>query len=219
MSLERHRIENISELIAVLKLTPRQIQECFRVLGHMLSTTQDKRGSLLWCVSVASIAMSALRIGRPDAFHKLGTQSFTPIEAIHLLKDELKLQNYDWWFTMFATGQGIAFKEGQTLIDVFKEVGLLSGDADLVPGYFSQWGEGWGRSHESRIRQTHQRIEVLRSFLWSEGKFATEEENSGSVVFEVSEASGIGFDGLDFGVDPFRDGVGDVAVVIGQNVG
>lgn len=60
---------------------------------------------------------------------------------------------------------------------------------------------------------------VLRRFLWSKGKFATEEENSGSVVFEVSEASGIGLDGLDFGIDPFREGVGDVAVEIGKNVG
>ena len=28
-----------------------------------------------------------------------------------------------------------------------------------------------------------------------------------------------GLDGLDFGIDPFREGVGDVAVEIGQNVG
>ena len=61
--------------------------------------------------------------------------------------------------------------------------------------------------------------EVLRRFLWSKGKFATEEENSGPVVFEVSEASGIGLDGLDFRIDPFREGVGDVAVEIGQDVG
>jgi hypothetical protein len=39
---------------------------------------------------------------------------------------------------------------------------------------------------------------ALRRFLWSKGKFATEKENSGSVVFEASEASGIGLDGLDF---------------------
>lgn len=161
MSLDRHRIENISELIGVLKLTPRQIQECFRVLGHMLSTTQDKRGRLLWCVSVASIAMSALRIGRPDAFHKLGTQSFTAVEAVHLLKDELKLKNYDWWFTLFMTGQGIAFKDGQQVIDVMKEVGLASKDADAASLHLGQWHEGWGHSWENRFAQTHQRIEQI----------------------------------------------------------
>jgi hypothetical protein len=42
------------------------------------------------------------------------------------------------------------------------------------------------------------KIAALRRFLWSKGKFATEKENSGSVVFEASEASGIGLDGLDF---------------------
>lgn len=161
MSLEGHQIQHISELIAALSLTPRQIQECFRIMGHMLSTELDKRGKLLWCLGSASIVMSALRIGRPKIYEKLGTQSLDPVEAMKLLRDDLNLKHVDWWFTLFATGQGLAFKEGQRLIDVLKEVGLVSDDADTLPGHFSQWGEGWGHSHESRIRQTHQLIEQI----------------------------------------------------------
>lgn len=161
MSLEGHHIQHIGELLAALNMTPRQIQECFRIMGHMLSSEPDKRGKLLWCLASASIAMSAFRIGNPDVYHKLGAQKIDPMEAMHFLRDDLKLKDVDWWFTLFATGQGIAFKEGQKLIDVLKEVGLLSDDADLVPAHFSQWGEGWGRSYESRIRQTHQRIEQI----------------------------------------------------------
>ncbi|HEX7260948.1 MAG TPA: hypothetical protein VF258_03965, partial [Luteolibacter sp.] len=161
MPLESHRIQNLSELVAALKLTPRQIQECFRVLGHILSTETDKRGKLLWCLSVASIAMSAFRIGKPEIFQQLGNQCLTPNDAILLLRGDLKLKDVEWWFTLFATGHGILFKEGQNVIDVLKEAGLMSNDSDSVPGYFSQWYQGWGHSSENRFAQTHQRIEHI----------------------------------------------------------
>jgi hypothetical protein len=160
MSLESHRIQNISELIAALKLTPRQIQECFRVLGHVLATEADKRARLLWCVAVASIAMSAFRIGRPEAFHKLGSQSLSPLDAVQLLRD-LNLERVEWWFTLFATGGGIAFKKGQELFDVMKEAGLEDQDAVPNPGRYSLWSEGWGHSWDNRFAQTHQRIEQI----------------------------------------------------------
>jgi len=35
------------------------------------------------------------------------------------------------------------------------------------------------------------------------------EEDSGSVVEGVAEATGVGLEGLDFGVEPFSDSVGD----------
>ena len=161
MPLERHRVECISDLLTALKLTPRQMQECFRILGHVLSTDSDKRGRLLWCLGVASIAMSALRIGRPDAFHKLGNQGLTPQEAIQLLSDDLKLERVEWWFTLFATGGGIALKDGQKVLDAMKEAGLADKDADPLRNQFGQWAEGWGHSWENRFAQTHQKIEKI----------------------------------------------------------
>ena len=154
MPMKDGSVQNISEFIAALKLTPRQIQECFRVLGHMLSTEPERQGKLRWCVGAASIAMSALRIGRPDAFNKLGSGSLTTDTAIGLLKDDLKLEHGDWWFTLFATGGGISLNKGQKLIDVMKEAGF-------PPADFGQWREGWGHSNENRFAQTHQRIENL----------------------------------------------------------
>lgn len=161
MALQHHRIENFTELIAALKLTPRQIQECFRVLGHLLSTQSDKQGKLFWCLGTASIAMAALRIGRPDVFHKLGYQSLSPSEAIKLLRDDLKLAHAVWWFNLFATGGGIAFAEGQKLIDVMKEVGLVPMDAESLPQNFGQWSDGWGHSYGNRIAQTYEKIEQI----------------------------------------------------------
>lgn len=161
MTLDSDRIKNIAELIAALKLTPRQIQECFRILGHLLSTQPDQRGNLRWCLGFASIAMAAFRIGRPQAFHKLGTRTLVPSEAIKLLRDDLKLAHVDWWFILFATGQGISFHEDQVLLDVLKEAGFVAKDAESLSRDIAQWHQGWGNSGESRIAQTYQRIEQI----------------------------------------------------------
>ena len=105
--------------------------------------------------------MSALRLGRPDAFHKLGNQGLTPQEAIQLLSDDLKLERVEWWFTLFATGGGIALKDGQKVLDAMKEAGLADKDADPLRNQFGQWAEGWGHSWENRFAQTHQKIEKI----------------------------------------------------------
>jgi hypothetical protein len=161
IATQGNSIENLAKLIASLNLTPRQIQECFRILGHLLSTKPENRGRLLWCLGAASIAMAAFRIGKPDVFHNLGTQSLSPNDAIKLLRDDLKLDHVDWWFTLFATGGGIALPEGQKFIDVMKAAGFVSEDAESMPQHFGQWSQGWGHSHESRIAQTYQRIEQI----------------------------------------------------------
>lgn len=160
MGLERDRIQNIATLIAALKLTPRQIQECFRILGHLLSTQPEKRAGLLPCFAVGALAMSALRIGRPEFFHCLGTQSLSPNAAMKLLKDDLKLKNSNWWFTLFAIGEGIAFPE-QNLLEGMKSVGIISKELQEFPQEYSEWFRGWGHFEEHRLSLIYEKIEQL----------------------------------------------------------
>ena len=60
---------------------------------------------------------------------------------------------------------------------------------------------------------------VLPTLPWVEAELAAVEEDSDAVVVEGSEAAGIGFEGLDFGVEAFHDGVGDAVLEVGQEVG
>jgi len=62
---------------------------------------------------------------------------------------------------LFLTGEGIALKEDQRILDAMKEVGLVAEDSDDSMGRFVQWYEGWGHSPESRFAQAHQRIEQI----------------------------------------------------------
>lgn len=104
--------------------------------------------------------MSALRIGRPEFFHCLGTQNLSPNAAMKLLKDDLKLKNSNWWFTLFAIGEGIAFPE-QNLLEGMKSVGIISKELQEFPQEYSEWFRGWGHFEEHRLSLIYEKIEQL----------------------------------------------------------
>ena len=103
MELDKSRIDDITALISFLKLSPRQIQEVFRTLGHLLETSEEKRGKLYWCLGVGSIAMAALKIGAPDIYHSLGNRKLTPLTAKEFIESSSDELNFEWWFTLFYT--------------------------------------------------------------------------------------------------------------------
>lgn len=53
---------------------------------------------------------------------------------------------------------------------------------------------------------------------WFEVEFSAVEIDGGGEVVEVAEASGGGFDPLDFGIQAFAHGVGDLVFRVGQEV-
>lgn len=165
VQFDHYRIENISELIGALKLTPRQIQEAFRILGHLLETTQDKKGKIYWCLGIGSILMSVLKIGNPRIFYLLGTQQLLPQEAFDFLNELLKEKGVDWWFTLCFTGRGLKIEDGKNFNDIMKSVGLLKDDGSDLSRDIGQWHSGWGFSSSSRFAEIYEKIEQL--YQWN----------------------------------------------------
>ncbi len=162
MELGSHRIKNICELVAALHLTPRQIQEMFRILGHLLETSDDKKGRLRWCLAVGSIAMAALRSGNPKVYHHLGTQGLDPKEALSFVNDLLGEEHTDWWFLLLLTGGALKVSEGKKLEEVMIDVGLAEeGRESRSLSHIGQWHEGWGHTSVNRFADIHQKIEQI----------------------------------------------------------
>jgi len=162
LKLDEHRIGNISELIGALKLTPRQIQEVFRTLGHIFETTEANRGRLLWCLGVGSIAMAALRIGAPKIFQALGNEKLNPIDAANFLTNARGISHPDWWFILFLTGGGLQIENGESAEAVMKRAGLIDKDeSDSLRRDLSQWSIGWGHHTSNRFKQIHEKIQQL----------------------------------------------------------
>jgi len=108
MDLNSAQTRNIHELAAALKLTSRQIQEVFRILGHIFATTNENKGRLRWCLAAGSIAMAALKVGDSVAYRLLGHQEFEPQKALGFLRELLPDgRGAEWWFKLFLTGGGV----------------------------------------------------------------------------------------------------------------
>lgn len=162
MNLEHYRIKDISNLISVLKLTPRQIQEVFRLLGHMFATSEDKKGRLLWCLAVGTILMAVLKVGDPKMFHLLGTQELNSKNVVEYLQNLMDSDGIEWWFKLLLTGGGIRIPEGDTLEDLMIREGYWSDENKTHERQtLVQWEQGWGHFRRNRISEIHDKIEYI----------------------------------------------------------
>lgn len=165
MALDRYRVENIAELVGALKLTPRQIQEVFRILGHIFETTENNKGRLLWGLAVGSIMMAVFKIGKSDIFHLLGTKQLKPEEAFDFFKKQLKIVDFDWWFILCLTGGGLKVEKDEKHEDIMKRVGLLSENAEFnSPRELGEFFSAWGHRTTNRFVQIHEKIEQLQQW-------------------------------------------------------
>ena len=162
MKLDSSRVDNIVELIGGLNLTPRQIQEVFRILGHILETSEEKKGQLRWCIAVGSILMAVLKIANHRIFSLLGTQQLSPEEAFEFFNNQISDTYTDWWFTLCLTGGGLKVEEDEKPENIMKKVGLLNEDNKVNQiSELGQWFSGWGHISTNKLTQVYDKIEQL----------------------------------------------------------
>lgn len=162
MKLDRQQIDNISEFVRALKLTPRQIQEVFRTLGHIFDTSDENKGRLYWGLGVGSVMMAALKVGAPKIFNSIGRKQLNPKEFHEFLTEILKEDSIEWWFTVCLTGGGLKLEPGDNLEAVMRDMGLWPEDSkERLQGYSNAWGRGGG---SNRFAQIYKNIEQLQQW-------------------------------------------------------
>ncbi len=157
---ESRDVQSIIELVGALRLTPRQIQEMFRILGHVFETSEEKKGQLRWCIGMGTIAMAAFRVGKPRIFHLLGSGQCDPQEAVTFLADLLESSHVEWWFILLLTGGGLKVAESESQEQVMSRVGLIAEGAESTRLNNGQWYEGWAHSTVGFV-QIHEKIEQI----------------------------------------------------------
>lgn len=163
MELSRARLDNIVELVASMRLTPRQSQEMFRILGHLLELPEHQEGRLLWAIAVGSIAMAAFKVANSEIYHLLGSRQLNPPEACTFLTNLFQRKSsVDWWFALFLTGNGLDVSENASVQEVMTSVGLIhEGHESRHATHLQQWEDGWGFGFDERFPEIHARIEHI----------------------------------------------------------
>ena len=167
MKIGSQSVNTIVELLSALKLTPRQVQDVFRILGHIFEVPKEREGNMSWCWASGTIAMAGFKVSGSKIYNLLGSQTLKPREAFDFLNtillDEQVLQ---WWFELLFTGRGFSEGAGETAAEVMKEAGFIQAEEE------SRWAQdlqqmyrNWGHSSTNKFIDLKDRIEQISQ--WS----------------------------------------------------
>ena len=78
-------------------LTPRQIQEAFRILGHMTSVREKKTGDLYYHIANAAILLTFLSLWKPQLFHEFLSGNVSLNRMLEIVSELPISKNLDWW--------------------------------------------------------------------------------------------------------------------------
>lgn len=167
MKIDEGLLAQSTELGTALNMTPRQIQEAFRIIGHVVSGDQKNRGQLYWCIGCGTVLMAFLKIARPELYQSIGSGDASYTEVGQFLKNHISHRYAFWWFEIFATGyeQNDEQKSLPVIEKALRELGYLAkGDTFNSHALLGHFYSGWGNTTESRIRQIYYKIENAVTF-------------------------------------------------------
>lgn len=110
-----------------LRLTPRQLQELFRILGHCgaIESKQD-RGRTRGVYTIGAAVMASLKVGAVATYHAIGRGELAPIAAKEFAVRHSS--DFAWLVALFFTGGGLAVPDQMTDAEFVRLTGLASDD-------------------------------------------------------------------------------------------
>jgi hypothetical protein len=139
-------VKIIVDLVTALKMPPRQIQEMFRIVGHLLATIDQRyRGQIHVYVGIGAIFMSALKVANPEMYRLIGREEISHADVGKFLIALFGKQKAEHWFYVYvaaANRKGCA--EKADLERLFKGLGFIDPDAVYTDERLSRIASGWG---------------------------------------------------------------------------
>ena len=114
----------LPDLIAGLKMTPRQAMEFFRILGHLTCSKKEEPGRLYVGYAVGMILMSAFKVTHPRIYKQLGTAEMPHAEIAMIFNNGIEHFRARWLFLVYITGT----LETKKTYEYLKTAKLLSHD-------------------------------------------------------------------------------------------
>ena len=153
------------ELPCDFHLTPRQIQEAFRILGHMTSVREKKTGDLYYHIANAVIFLTFLSLWKPELFEEFLSKKVSLNRMLEIVSELPIAKNLDWW--AFVLSLSFDLDDDKLKIEdrhaAFVKYGFVSKDTTVEQfqqhlGRFSPGGLA-GRNSLSGLAKKIQEIE------------------------------------------------------------
>ncbi|MEM1060407.1 MAG: P-loop NTPase fold protein [Verrucomicrobiota bacterium] len=148
----------ITELLPLLNLPPRDIQEIFRVSGHVATSKSNSDSHLNFGYGFCTILMATLRVTDTEIYRRLGTEAISPIDFCNFLKQRVKPEDFRWWANLYITGIANT-KPTISVKQVMEQYGLDQQETHEYARAF------WGRFTDSDpFQRIYEKIETLSTF-------------------------------------------------------
>lgn len=156
---EEHDLQRISRLATGLKMTLRQTQEMFRLVGHIFSTETGNQTKANWCLSAAILFMAGLRVADSQRYRDFSEE---PQEGRAVFEDLRRLfgeKDANWWFWLVYTGGGIDVGQESPQSSHQRLSDSITGLRALSQDSLNQYASGWGHSIGPRFTEIYSKIE------------------------------------------------------------
>jgi len=159
LSQDRHRKEQVTELLQALNMKQRDIQESFRIMGHAFACNEENKGRIKWCIGVGTVFLSALKVTNPDLYHRIGTGNVEGKELGEFLISKLGRENASWWFDICITGLTPSPSSSQ-ITTLLRELKFIGPD-DAPQNNIGEFASGWSRRNLTYVYKTIEEVELF----------------------------------------------------------
>lgn len=160
-------LKSFEELAFGLKLTPRQIHEMFRIVGHVMAGAKEGHGELFWGFNGAAIFMAGLSLGMPELYRAIASKSFSIEQIGEKLRPKFSDKLYKWWMMLIVVGNTTSDKDADLILTALKKTGILPSNAnqESMRQTLGQHANAWGHSgNEEPFQYIYKLLEGLKRF-------------------------------------------------------
>ena len=168
-SNQSYAAESVADLVGAFRLTPRQVQEVFRIVGHTLARDpkHESEGDLSLYIGLGVILMATLRVGEPELFESIARYEPTSHHALaRRLIALLGAKKGRRWAAIYFGGAFQSAEDANAASEGLPQI-LDVTSPEQERSFQSQLGEsesGWGDFPDTRIPQICNHINSVGKF-------------------------------------------------------
>lgn len=163
-------IKRGGEVQKMFSLNPRQMEEAFRIVGHLLACDESRAHQLRYGWSAAALFMSAALVANPVAFDVIGTQFQDYKKWIKHMGSILKdSKSARWWVGIFLSAMPWDISNVTDICEACYAAGMIkqpteSALSEACEGFDNAWCWSFG-DESSPLFKLHKLMNGLRPFL------------------------------------------------------
>ena len=161
-----HHDRHLSEIVAGFHLTLRQVQEVFRILGHVLSCEPSVKGRGYALIGIGAFLLSVLKVSERNLYELIGSNSYAQESILIKICEKLEPEKAKWWCNVYLSGYASSQRPNEGRVkDIYIKYGLmLSSDSFDLNKELSNLMMGWNHYSDRRIQQIFNTIEGAMTF-------------------------------------------------------